>query len=518
MRAASLLVLAITAASIAAGTIWPRWETEVEEAQMLVVKKNASEIYREKCHAFKECFCIRHSFYDINNVCGWCESLKRPMVGSPNAPDASEGECAWWIFYAQDCPYLHCSEDIGHVLMWVLVVPISSFAALAGLVNFLIRPRDHAVVIDPGFVEVERTLDEFKNGLWGTRTQKPRKTYQLTWEMGSSTLLVLQRLADSTSLWKAFGRVSTGGVAAATFMTFMRLCPMFMDAHTFKMLGVFMAQSQETVGTLKMILGLLFSFYALGRVGWWWHVMDCGRTIQGRTHDIAMLVGGAGSSEDHSDQEEWWQKKWTLFRHLMLAFFLCYRPLVPGFQQISDDQLVKLGLAEAEELAILRKSMYPRKVTLKWISLWVEGNIQDKHLRQLIQDKLCGLRAGFATLHDTLEVRAPWTFEALLYVMVYLWVFLMPLGIINANSDRLLVMDTPIFLPTLNFMIVAAFYLTMLNLLEAFKDPFGTHTDSMHVQTLFLETEASVVDYLTSPVTTHLKSVCKDTLTNRVST
>merc|ERR1719482_1661305 len=88
----------------------------------------------------------------------------------------------------------------------------------------------------------------------------------------------------------------------------------------------------------------------------------------------------------------------------------------------------------------------------------------------------------------------------------------MPFNRMTATMDRKLILETPVILPTINCMIITLFYKSMLNLLEAFKDPFGVHTDALHVQTIFLETETTVVDFLTCPVPDSFQPLCNEVL------
>merc|ERR1719231_1249820 len=96
--------------------------------------------------------------------------------------------------------------------------------------------------------------------------------------------------------------------------------------------------------------------------------------------------------------------------------------------------------------------------------------------------------------------------------MVYLWLLVMPFTQIAASNNRKEIAENPVLLPTFNCMIIATFYCSMINLLEAFKDPFGAHTDAMHVQTIFLESETTILEFLTAPVPTDLQHLCKEEL------
>jgi len=342
-------------------------------------------------------------------------------------------------------------------------------------------------------------------GLWGQRARLSSRTFQQTRETVSNMHIVM----CSVPLTYTIRTVFIQAVAVAIFLTFVHLSPMYLHKETFEVMETIMEQTQATVSTLKLSSGFVFSFYFLGRVGWWWSIVDCGRAIQGRTHDIAMLVSGVTANEEHTDQDAWWEAKWNFYRYLMLIFILSFRPLSPALQLLPDDKLEQMGLLRHQEALVIQKALHPRKVVLKWLTLWVSENVQDKTDRHLVHDKICGLRGATGTLHDTLELRAPLSFETVLYAMVWLWIILMPFSHIS-STKRSVLLETPIELPLVNFMIVASFYLTSLKLLEVFKDPFGLHADALHVQAIYLETETTVVDYLTSPMSDALKPACQE--------
>lgn len=240
--------------------------------------------------------------------------------------------------------------------------------------------------------------------------------------------------------------------------------------------------------------------------------MNVIRGIQGRTHDIAMLVGGAVGTESHPDQEAWWQAKWNLYRFQVLTFFYTFRGITPKWGVIDHVHLEKAGLLEAEERVIIEKAVFPRKICLKWIAAWVGAHVQDLETRQLIMDKVCGLRGATATLHDTLEMRAPYSFEALLYSTIWVWMLLLPFTEIRSTDDRRAVLEAGVLFATIRCMIVCAMYLTLIDLLEAFKRPFASDSDSLNIEAILLESEATVLEYYSAPVSEKLEQFVSDDL------
>lgn len=411
-----------------------------------------------------------------------------------------------------------CSDDITAYFILDICWPVVALAALAFLSTRMIPTDDEAVPQpDESLMEPPRQIEDFKRGLWnGKRAKMPSRLFQLSWPY-MVRIVFTEVLSSSHVVRGAFALFFQWGFWIIIVLTFVRVSPMLLHKVQFHTMGRYFSQIEECTETLNFIVGFLFSFYVLGRVGWWWQVMLAGRIIQGRSHDIAMLVGGFAATEDHHDphdagQEKWWDAKWHLYRYLMLGFIVCFRPVSPTIGKIDNERLIRLGFLERDEELMIRKSLNPRKVVLKWLTMWVSAHINDQYTRSLILDKVCGLRGAMGTLHDTIEQRAPWSFEALLHLLVRLYVLLLPFRSINETTDRLLILESSPVLPTLNSMLVCAFYEAMMLLLEYFKYPFGVHSDAMHVETILLETETSIVDYLTAPSPESLQEWCKDEL------
>eukprot|EP00929_Paragymnodinium_shiwhaense_P112670 TRINITY_DN80938_c0_g1_i1.p1 TRINITY_DN80938_c0_g1~~TRINITY_DN80938_c0_g1_i1.p1 ORF type:complete len:546 (+),score=35.10 TRINITY_DN80938_c0_g1_i1:206-1639(+) len=454
----------------------------------------------------------------MSDVCGWCESRKTTLVGTKDGPESKEGPCSFWIFYHDTCPQLYCPDD--WTLSWKMmrVAPIAIYIAMvvcahACMVGKL-EPPSRSSVLEPS-----RSLEQFKKGLWGGRAQLSAELFQKHWDTQSLRsagptymISVLIAFGASTTLRDVIRRVSIYGAVVSVVLSVVSLSPIFFTRTTFISMGQAFEGLHGIAAALKYITGFVFSFYSLGRVGWWWEIMNQARIIQGRSHDIAMLVGGAVATEDHGDLTSWWSAKWHLYRFQLLVFILSFRPLAPSLKAITYDDLQSAGLLEENEKVSLRKSIHPRKLALKWLSTWVSGYVQDGHLRSLILDKICGLRGACASLHDTVEQRAPYSFEAILYPTIWLWLVLLPVEEINSLTDRKTLLEGGVLLPTLKCMIVAAVYMALIDLLEGFKDPFGQHSDSMSVESILLETETTIVDYLTSPMSDSVLHVCKEQL------
>merc|ERR1712232_1389376 len=147
-----------------------------------------------------------------------------------------------------------------------------------------------------------------------------------------------------------------------------------------------------------------------------------------------------------------------------------------------------------------------------WLCMWIEHHIHDDTIRALAMDRLSGLRAACATLTAVVEQRAPMSFEALMYVSTSLWTFTIPLAGLSSVADRKLIFESNVFVPTLSAVLSCSFYLCILALLEAFKEPFNTGIDALNAETILLETETIIVDFLVSPPPQCLASACTEKL------
>lgn len=291
------------------------------------------------------------------------------------------------------------------------------------------------------------------------------------------------------------------------------MVPIFMTKLQYDVMSATLEEVRRLTETLNMIVGFLFSFYALGRVGWWWAVLDYARGIQGRLDDLAVILGGfTGTHEPPASEHDdgWLEPKWQFYRFELLAFILCFKPLSPTFGQIELIDLADMGLLEEYEGQILERSVHKRKVVLKWMAMWIEHHVSDITVRALAMEKLCGLRGWFASLHDMIEQRAPWSLEALLYLVVHLWVLTIPFNSLHGVHDRTVVVESGNFLTAIRCSVGAFFYYSFLTLLETFKHPFSISTDTLKPEVIFQECETSIIDYLTSPVPKCLEPICKD--------
>lgn len=269
--------------------------------------------------------------------------------------------------------------------------------------------------------------------------------------------------------------------------------------------------------SLRLITSLTLIFYLLNRLRFWWGLQACGWRIQGRLHDIALSVGGAASAAHRGgDADAFMREKYRLYRHLMLAFFfLCKSTGSQVLQQLDDPELIESGLLTKEESEILKTPIKTKlAICEKWVSDWIGSNIPDGQQAVKIEliKQVDALRGVIAGTQDQLSVRAPYSFEGLIFVAIRLQCFFMacdaPGGLGEGSGAKDLSVRADILkgwaaLMLLDDTIVMSFYLAIMEILRILKTPFESGRnplDSLNPEAIMLSTERKLVEYLTAPL------------------
>lgn len=460
---------------------------------------------------------MRHTLVEMNNVCGWCDTTSAPMLGSPDGPRGDQ-TCSRWIWKHQDCPVYRCMEDWTFVRIVGLILPPLGFG-LAWLYAELNRAHPRQPEL-PHFLQRKFTFAEFSKGLGGSRQTMRSTPFQSYFPFAPRLSHLILQMMRNTLLTQSLIHSLRLGFFMSLFYQALHISPAVLDNIQYKVLKATLEDGKRLSSALKVSVGILFSFYALGRVGWWWTVIDWCRNMQGRTHDIGLIIGGYTAVKEcpqagkASKKEQWLEAKWNLYRFIMLSWIMCYRSLSADFKLIELGDLVDAGLLEPSEKAIISECAHGRKAPLKWISTWVGYHVKDVRVRALVLDKLCALRGTMGGLHDACELRAPMSFEGLMYTLVVAWVYSIPFQRLVDIDDRKVVLEQGVVIPTLTSICTCIFYMFILALLETFKDPFGLSKDALSVETIFLETETTTWDYLTVPAPACLEhTLCSERLT-----
>jgi len=305
----------------------------------------------------------------------------------------------------------------------------------------------------------------------------------------------LWALMQSTSVKKSYCSICTQVTLVCITRTIFKLSPLWLTQLGFQEIHVLTSQTARVADQLRGLTSFVFGFYLIGRIGWWWDVMACGKAVQASIHDIAMLVGAIV----HEEGDEWLELKFDLFRYLCCLFVFSFPRTDNKMALLTDDMLMELGFLKEKEVELLRSSFYPRQMIVKWTTCWSSKYIHNVMERQLVMQKVSELRDNSNRLQMTVGMRPPWTFEALLYATIRLWIVIITFSDAVASDDRGLALILPIGIPLVSFTLFTSFYQVILHMLDSFNAPFGQHMDALNVETLFLETETTVWEYLTSP-------------------
>eukprot|EP00428_Durinskia_dybowskii_P034341 CAMPEP_0170264462 /NCGR_PEP_ID=MMETSP0116_2-20130129/32126_1 /TAXON_ID=400756 /ORGANISM="Durinskia baltica, Strain CSIRO CS-38" /LENGTH=424 /DNA_ID=CAMNT_0010515555 /DNA_START=60 /DNA_END=1335 /DNA_ORIENTATION=- len=266
-----------------------------------------------------------------------------------------------------------------------------------------------------------------------------------------------------------------------------------------------LAQCAQEVGvlirSLQAAVSLLLSFYALNRIAWFWRMMKAGWRLQGRIHDIGLIVGA-----NYGHTEEDFEAMYVLYRHLMFASSSASSRSRPSdFKFVGYVPLIECGLLTKSEGVIISSAHSgPRTVAEAWVSAWISHHIDDWSARQQAMQRLCEMRVV-----DMMDERAPVSFESLLYLCVYAFCFLLPFGPATVDDEQRHRASVCAWLLVKVFSdgAVIAFNLSLLHLLYHIQAPFdsiGMPHDCLNPIAIMLSTEKKLRDYLTAEVSPSL--------------
>mmetsp|Transcript_41917 Transcript_41917/g.90559 ORF Transcript_41917/g.90559 Transcript_41917/m.90559 type:complete len:622 (-) Transcript_41917:25-1890(-) len=485
-------------------------DEDKEKMQKYIAKQ------KEECHRMSACYCLKPAENPANGFCGWCQSTQRALLGTLDNPFPEEGKCAWWIFKHEDCPILWCNGNhfTSHLLTCGL--QFLFFFLLAVITRFCF-PYRPSRTIKPLLLQMTRSEDEFRRGLWGERLPYPSRYVQHHFDAPLGVCGIICTVIKSawagtrSSFYSAWVSTCSFAVYAFIFNVSLRLLPSLISWHQWKVFVLWLTGLQQVVDVLNTIVGLIFGFYALGRVDWWWKVIGIIRDFQHGAHDTLLMIGATAGVQDPV-AGSWNKEKWNFYRWMLAVYVLLFRGCCPSFSLATWEDMVNMGIMTEDEKVILMKAVHPRKVLLKWCSVWIQYHIKDDFVRSHILNKLCVARGNSAGLSDQLEQRAPWSFEAILYAAVKIFIILLPAGHTKLLEldDRVTLVESFPFVPTLANCVACFFYSSLLNLLERFKEPFlSDSVDGIDPNTVILESETQFIDVLTCPIPECLKGFAK---------
>jgi len=347
--------------------------------------------YQAHCHNLTFCGCIRKSGsrYEPMKHCGWCADTSSGMVGNAKGPHASEGTCSRWIWRPTDCETLWCPAYHNQYFFMQASLPVMLCVALT-ITVYLIPFPDQPYTLSEE-TKCVRTQAEFNKGLWGVRTKhKFVGAYANSVPETNSLFQTLWALMQSTSVKKSYCSICTQVTLVCITRTIFKLSPLWLTQLGFQEIHVLTSQTARVADQLRGLTSFVFGFYLIGRIGWWWDVMACGKAVQASIHDIAMLVGAIV----HEEGDEWLELKFDLLRYLCCLLVFSFPRTDNKMALLTDDMLMELGFLKEKEVELLLSSFYPRQMIVKWTTCWSSKYIHNVMERQLVMQKVSERRRG----------------------------------------------------------------------------------------------------------------------------
>jgi len=235
------------------------------------------------------------------------------------------------------------------------------------------------------------------------------------------------------------------------------------------------------------------SFMILGYVGYtmsrWRGFISMSYSIQGRIHDVSLMIGGAIIDASKRESREF---AFKVYRYLTLAHLLVYKAKHPWLEALSMDDLVTLGLLTADEARCLA----PAKNKMRDTSLaWLSREIQIALRQGLIHssctvtclDQLARLRGKMAAFHDMFTMNQPNLFASLMKIVVDMLVLLF----VSGSPFTMFVYETGCFQVYVVFFTVflSLPWISCMEIIKIIINPFNGRLDFLNVDSVMGSTE-----------------------------
>lgn len=202
--------------------------------------------------------------------------------------------------------------------------------------------------------------------------------------------------------------------------------------------------ASELINNFKFFPVFLLFGYLSYSVTLWRRFVEQGTFIQGRLHDICIMVGGSVIDPNNNDTR---RLLYRIYRYVTVAHFLCYSSLNEKLSNKKMSDLIQLGLLTNDEVIILDASYNKARDTLcGWISLEVQealrnGNLDTTANAPLIHS-VARFRGYMGALHDLFDLSNPnmWASNMMLVVNTNIIIIAMGLPwILHIDSTTMVV-------------------------------------------------------------------------------
>eukprot|EP00930_Biecheleria_cincta_P039858 TRINITY_DN27358_c0_g1_i1.p1 TRINITY_DN27358_c0_g1~~TRINITY_DN27358_c0_g1_i1.p1 ORF type:complete len:878 (+),score=132.75 TRINITY_DN27358_c0_g1_i1:97-2730(+) len=172
------------------------------------------------------------------------------------------------------------------------------------------------------------------------------------------------------------------------------------------------------------------AFLILGYVGFtisrWRDFLNIGYSIQGRIHDVSLMVGGAIADPS---SEACKRLAFNVYRYLTVVHLFVYKSKHPWLAELTMDDIIALGLlTEAEVRRLKPADNKMRDAVVGWLSREIQLGLHHGLLHSSCAttclDQLAGLRGKMAAFHDTFTLNQPNMYASMMTAVVDMLVLL----------------------------------------------------------------------------------------------
>lgn len=260
----------------------------------------------------------------------------------------------------------------------------------------------------------------------------------------------------------------------------------------------FLASARSTVteaqANFKFYPIFLIQGYAAYAIVRWRSFVTTSYAIQGRIHDVALVVGGAIARPSELRSR---QMAFRLYRYLNLVHLLCYMSKHEWLKKLTlETNFVQLGLLTPIECAVLEPMKNKKRDTvLAWISCEIQQGIASGLLypscTTTALDNVAFLRGKMAAFHDQFSTNQPALWAALMIFMVDVLVVLILLG-----APLQFYLESSMCLQwwiALGVLLLTLPFTCTSEIIQMLQNPYtGEHGDVFNVDALMASTEQCI--------------------------
>lgn len=189
--------------------------------------------------------------------------------------------------------------------------------------------------------------------------------------------------------------------------------------------------ASELINNFKFFPVFLLFGYLGYSVTLWRRFVEQGTLIQGRIHDICIMVGGAVIDPNDSDTRK---ILYRIYRYVTVAHFLCYSSLNKKLSEKKLIDLIEFGLLTSNEVSILKVANNKARDTLcGWISQEVQEGLRNGKLDTTANAPLihsiARYRGYLGQLHDFFDFANPNIWASNMMLVVNTNIILLTLGL-----------------------------------------------------------------------------------------